>query len=128
MHWIRLLRYLYNLLSSSYCLKGISFYRIYIEEDIFFCRIRFCKVKFHEFLQIGTIRKNKIHDLFWNWIAKANGLRKNFAHGNSKKNSLVCVCFFNCIFLSCHVRVSEWIHNPKFKWLQLDFNPQPLSS
>ena len=49
------------------------------------------------------------------------------------------------MFLSCHVRVSEWIHalylpecqgTPcskqapylKFKWLQRDSNPQPLSS
>ena len=52
---------------------------------------------------------------------------------------------FDCMFLSCHVRVSEWIHTLylpefqgtpctkqarilKFKWLQLDSNPQPLSS
>ena len=52
---------------------------------------------------------------------------------------------FDCAFLSCHVRVSEWIHtlylpecqgtpcskqarNLKFKWLQLDSNPQPLKS
>ena len=50
----------------------------------------------------------------------------------------------NCMFLSCHVSVSEWIHtlelpecqgnpcskqaqNLNFKWLQLDSNPQPLS-
>ena len=47
------------------------------------------------------------------------------------------------MFLSCHVRVSEWIYsslnvkgtlclnqvrNLKFKWLQLDSNPQPLQS
>ena len=49
------------------------------------------------------------------------------------------------MFLSCHVRISEWIHtlqlpgcwgtpcskqarNLKFKWLQLDSNPEPLSS
>ena len=52
---------------------------------------------------------------------------------------------FYWMFLSCHVRLSEWIHtlylpecqgtpcskqarNLKFKWLQLDSNPQPLSS
>ena len=52
---------------------------------------------------------------------------------------------FDCMFLSCHLRISEWIHtlqlpecqgtpclkqarNLKFKWLQLDSNPQPLSS
>ena len=52
---------------------------------------------------------------------------------------------FNCMFLSCHVRVSEWIHtlwlpewqgtpcskqaqNLKFRWLQLDSNPEPLNS
>ena len=51
----------------------------------------------------------------------------------------------DCMFLSCHVHVSEWIHtlylpeyqgtpcskqvrNLKFKWLQLDSNPQPFSS
>ena len=49
------------------------------------------------------------------------------------------------MFLSCHVRVSEWIHTlylpeyqgtpcskqgpyMKFKWLQRDSNPQPLAS
>ena len=52
---------------------------------------------------------------------------------------------FDCMFLSCHVRVSEWIYTLylpecqgtpcskqvrylKFKWLQRDSNPQPLSS
>ena len=52
---------------------------------------------------------------------------------------------FNCMFLSCQVRVSQWIHtlqlpecqvthcskqawNPKFKWLQLDWNRQWLTS
>ena len=53
---------------------------------------------------------------------------------------------FDCMFLWCHVRVSEWIHlvvlpeyqgtpctkqaagNLKFKWLQLDSNPESLSS
>ena len=52
---------------------------------------------------------------------------------------------FDCIFISCHVRVSELIYtlqlakcqgtpclkeakNMKFKWLQMDFNAQPLSS
>ena len=52
---------------------------------------------------------------------------------------------FDCMFLSCHVRVSEWIctlylpecqgtpcskqaQNPKTKRRQLDSNPQPLSS
>ena len=51
----------------------------------------------------------------------------------------------DCMFLSCHVHVSEWIHTLqlpecqetpclkqvqylKFKWLQRDSNPQPLSS
>ena len=51
----------------------------------------------------------------------------------------------DCIFLSCHVGVSIWMHtvylpdcqgtstskqsrNLKFKWLQLDWNPQPLKS
>ena len=52
---------------------------------------------------------------------------------------------FNCMFLSCHVRILEWIHTLyfsecqgfscskqaryiKFKWLQWDSNPQTLSS
>ena len=52
---------------------------------------------------------------------------------------------FDCMFSSCHVRISGWIHtlylpedqvspcskqvqNLKFKWLQWDSNPQPLSS
>ena len=49
----------------------------------------------------------------------------------------------DCMFMSCHVGVSEWIHTPwfpecqgtpcskqarnlKFRWLQLDSNPEPL--
>ena len=49
---------------------------------------------------------------------------------------------FDCTFLSCHVRISKWIHtlklrecqetpcskqarNLKFKWLKLDPNPEP---
>ena len=52
---------------------------------------------------------------------------------------------FDCMFLSCHVRIWEWIHTLqlpecqgtpcskqasylKIKWLQRDSNPQPLSS
>ena len=52
---------------------------------------------------------------------------------------------FDCMFLSCHVRVWEWIHTLqvpecqgipcskqapylKIKWMQRDSNPQPLSS
>ena len=52
---------------------------------------------------------------------------------------------FDCIFLSCHVRISEWIYTLylpesqetlcskqawylKINWLQRDANPQPLSS
>ena len=52
---------------------------------------------------------------------------------------------FDCMFLPCHVRVSEWIHilslpecqgslcskkgrKLKFQWLQLDPNPESLSS
>ena len=52
---------------------------------------------------------------------------------------------FNCMLFSCHVRVSEWIYtlqlpecqgtpcskqarNLKFKWLQLESNPEPLIS
>ena len=52
---------------------------------------------------------------------------------------------FNCMFLSCHLRVLEWIHTLqlckcqgtlcskharylKFKWLQRYSNPQPPSS
>ena len=52
---------------------------------------------------------------------------------------------FDCMFLSCHVRVWEWLHTLqlpecqgipclkqapylKIKWLQRDSNPQPLTS
>ena len=52
---------------------------------------------------------------------------------------------FDCMLLSCHVRISEWTHTLylperqgtpcskqaqylEFKWLQRDSNPQPLSS
>ena len=52
---------------------------------------------------------------------------------------------FDCMFLSCHVRVWQWIHTLqlpecqgtpctkqapylKIKWLQQDSNPQPLNS
>ena len=60
-------------------------------------------------------------------------------------NEIQIFSFPNCMFLSCHVRVSKWIHTPylpqcqrtpcskqarnlKVKWLQLDSNPEPLSS
>ena len=53
--------------------------------------------------------------------------------------------YLDCMFLPCHIRVSQWIHtvqlpeclgtscskqarNLKVKWLQLDSNPEPLSS
>ena len=52
---------------------------------------------------------------------------------------------FFCLLLSCHIRISEWVHNTylrecqgtlclkqtrylKIKWLQLDSNHEPLSS
>ena len=96
-----------------YYLKGINIYKIYIQEDVFFGRICFCKVKFHEFLQIETTRENKILDLFSDWIAKANGLRKSFAHDFSKKNRLVCVCVCVCL---C-VCVCVWFFSKFFcKW------------
>ena len=54
-----------------------------------------------------------------------------------------CSFLFDCMLLSCHVRISEWTHTLylpeckgtlcskqtrylKFKWLQRDSNPQPL--
>ena len=63
----------------------------------------------------------------------------------TKKVFLIESVNFDCIFLPCHVHVSEWIHtlkvpecqgtpcpkqarNLKVKWLQLDSNPEPLSS
>ena len=49
---------------------------IYLGKYIFFAEFVFCKEKFHEFLQIGTIRKNKIHDLCF---------KKNSAHDFQKK-------------------------------------------
>ena len=64
---------------------------------------------------------------------------QSLLHKEMKRVTLVCM------FLSCHVRISEWIYTPylpecqgtpcskqarylKFKWLQLDSNPQLLSS
>ena len=61
------------------------------------------------------------------------------------ENLVIGIKIFNCMFLSCHICVSEWIHTlylpecqgtpflkqvqyMKFKWLQWDSNPQPLSS
>ena len=70
---------------------------------------------------------------------KSKKERKKERKKKSSMNSL------NCMFLSWHVRVSEWIHTPyllkfqgtpcskqtrnlKFYWMQLDSIPEPLSS
>ena len=78
-------------------------------------------------------------------------LKRTFNHLVKLAKSLSCVqstylqTVFDCMFLSCHVRVSWWIHtlylpqcqgtpcwkkerNLKLKWLQQDSNPEPLSS
>ena len=88
-----------------------------------------------------------------NWIRAHNHLvrKRTLKHLAKLAKWLSCVVStylygaFDCMFLSCHVRISEWIHTLylpewqgtpclkqaqylKFKWLQLDSNPQPLSS
>ena len=86
-----------------------------------------------------------------NWTRTKNHLvHKRILHLAKLVKWLSCVLSthlysaFDCMFLSCHVRVSEWIHtlqfpecqgtpcskqvqNLKFKWLQRDSNPEPLS-
>ena len=88
-----------------------------------------------------------------NWTRAQNHLvrKRTLNHLAKLAKWLSCVLStylygaFDCMFLSCHVRISEWIHtlylpecqgtpcsnqarNLKFKWLQLDSNPEPLSS
>ena len=88
-----------------------------------------------------------------NWTRAHNDLVHKRTHNHLAKPAKWLSCFvstylygvFDCMFLSCHVRVSEWIHtlwlpecqgtpwskqarNLKFKWLPLDSKPQPLSS
>ena len=89
-----------------------------------------------------------------NLITTAKRSRLKFRHVIYKKNikeeffqmkhHFIKIKYIDCMFLSCHVRISEWIHftvtwmsrsslleaggNLKFKWLQRDSNPQPLSS
>ena len=88
-----------------------------------------------------------------NWTRTQNHLvlKRTLNHLAKLAKWLSCVLStylygaFECMFLSCDVRVSEWIHtlhlpecqgtpcskqarNPKVKWLQLDSNPEPLSS
>ena len=106
-----------------------------------------------------TFMKNRdyINDKWYlsdcNWTRTHNHLvRKRILNHLAKlAKRLSCVAStylygaFDCMFLPCHVRVSEWIHtlrlpecqgipcskqarNLKFKCLQLDSNPQLLSS
>ena len=91
MHWTRLPRYLCNLLRSLYYLKGIKFYGICIEEDV-------------------LKKKKKIHNFFYNWIAKANGLRKRLYPWFFKDMWYVCVFSkFPCMW--------DWNYN-KIAWKQ----------
>ena len=90
----------------------------------------------------------------YNWTPTVNRLihKQRLNHLVKLAKWLSCVVTtylylpFFCMFLSCHIRVSEWIltlylpewqgtpclkqaQNLKFKWLQLDTNPpQPVSS
>ena len=88
-----------------------------------------------------------------NWTRTHNHLvhKRTLSHLAKLANWLSCVLStylygaFDCMFLLCQVRVSEWIHtlyfpdcqgtpcskqaqNMKFKWLLLPSNPQSFSS
>ena len=79
--------------------------------------------------------KKQLHELL-SLIVKADVI--------DKIKNICNVNLNNCMFLSCCICISEWIHtlylpeyqgtpfskqawNLKFKWLQLDSNPQPHS-
>ena len=98
--------------------------------------------------------KRKIWSLIdWNWTRTHNHLvyKRTLNHLAKLAKWLSCAVSTylfgarDCMFLSCHVRASKWIitiylpqfqgtpcskeaQNLKSKWLQLDSNPQPLSS
>ena len=76
-----------------------------------------------------------------NWTGTQNHLTRQII----ELCSAFLYCAFDCMFLSCHVRLSEWIltlylpecqgtpfskkaRSLRFKWLKLDWNPEPLTS
>ena len=98
-------------------------------------------------------RQNLLRLNVCNWIWTHNHLfwkgTLNHFFKLTKSLSWVVITYlhgaFDCMFLSCHVRISEWIHTlyfpecpgspcskqawfPKVMWLQLDSNLPPPSS
>ena len=109
------------------------------------------------FLDFDQLKKNSENYMLirdCNWIRTQNHLvrKRTLDHLAKLAKWLSCVQStylygaFGCMFLSCRVRVSEWIHTlwlpPEcqgslcskqarsldFQWLQLDLNPEPLGS
>ena len=95
--------------------------------------------------------RHKIWSLsYTNWSRSKNLLIRKRTLNYLAKLTKLLSCFlttylygiFDCMFLSCQVRISKWIHTLrlrecqetpcskqawylKFKWLQLDSNPEP---
>ena len=105
--------------------------------EIFDDQLPFFKVKydFNGFCYSKCLDFNNLYTLFTS--TKRSGVFR------TKQSSQACQD--DCMFLSCHVSVSEWIHtlqlhkyqrtpcskqaqNLKFKWLQRDLNSKPISS
>ena len=104
------------------------------------CCFHLINTKKNSFIPLLGQLKFKCH-ITMQWTIKLSARNSSitaaYLHGNKNHH--------DCMFLPCHVRVSEWIHtlqlpecertpcwkqaqNLRFKWLQLDSNPEPLSS
>ena len=120
-------------------------YLFHSESTLYIC------LNVQEFLARSRCEIWRWSDCNWNRTQNHLGLKRTFNHLVKLAKWLSCVLStylhsaFDCMFLSCHVRVSWWIHalyltdcqgtpsskqvrNLEVKWLQRDSNPEPLSS
>ena len=119
-------KYSHPLYSTLWCKAESCFHLINTTKNSFILLLRQLKFKCHITMQ-WTIKLS----------TRNSSITAAYLHGNKNHH--------DCMFLSCHVRVSEWIHtlqlpecqrtpcskqaqNLRFKGLRLNSNPEPLSS
>ena len=138
---------LYVILNALSCIQLILFFRL-----------RLWNIQTNEQHPNCDSIKASITNLFYQFSSQVQDEQEHQVHdmmlqrlltwsSNFKSLSIVILrsISFVCMFLSCHVRVSEWIHtlylpecqgtlcskqarNLEVKWLQLDSKPKSLSS